>query len=67
MMPAAQPEKGILMSGTSAQRSLVIALMLGGLVLASSVPAEAQRAYEPLFDKFNFKAELSWVGLNTAD
>ena len=26
---------------------------------------EAQRAYEPLFDKFNFKAELSWVGLNT--
>jgi len=54
------------MSFTSARRSLVIAVMLGGLVLASSAPAEAQRAYEPLFDKFNFKAELSWVGLSTS-
>jgi hypothetical protein len=43
----------------------VTALVLGGLVLASSVPAEAQRSFEPLFDKFNFKAELSWVGLDT--
>ncbi len=65
-MHAAQPEKGILMSGTSTQRSLVIAVMLGGLVLASSAPAEAQRAYEPLFDKFSFKGELSWVGLSTS-
>jgi len=54
------------MSFTSARRSLVIALMLGGLVMESSAPAEAQRAYEPLFDKFNFKAELSWVGLSTS-
>jgi len=54
------------MSFTSARRSLVIAVMLGGLVLASSAPAEAQRAYQPLFDKFNFKAELSWVGLSTS-
>lgn len=66
MMLAAQMKKEILMSFTSARRSLVIAVMLGGLVLASSAPAEAQRAYEPLFDKFNFKAELSWVGLSTS-
>jgi len=65
-MLAAQMKKEILMSFTSARRSLVIAVMLGGLVLASSAPAEAQRAYEPLFDKFNFKAELSWVGLSTS-
>jgi hypothetical protein len=27
--------------------------------------AEAQRDYEPLFDRFNLKLEGSWVGLNT--
>ena len=66
MMHAAQPEKEILMPFNSARRFLVIAVMVGGVVLASSAPAEAQRAYEPLFDKFNFKAELSWVGLSTS-
>ncbi|MGD8440431.1 MAG: hypothetical protein PVG53_07830 [Holophagae bacterium] len=28
-------------------------------------PAEAQRVYEPLFDRFNVRAEGSWVGMNT--
>jgi hypothetical protein len=28
-------------------------------------PAEAQRSYEPLFDKFNFRLEGSWVALAT--
>ena len=54
------------MSVNTTRRILMIAVMLGALVLASSAPAEAQRAYEPLFDKFNFKAELSWVGLSTS-
>jgi hypothetical protein len=44
---------------------MVTAMVLGGLVLASSIPAEAQREYEPLFAKFNFKGEISWVGLDT--
>lgn len=35
------------------------------LVLSVAMPAEAQREFEPLFDKFNFKLEGSWVGLKT--
>jgi len=35
-------------------------------VLAVSAPAEAQRDFEPLFDKFNVTAELSWVGMKTS-
>lgn len=35
------------------------------LLLAVCAPAEAQREFEPLFDKFNFKGELSWVGMKT--
>jgi hypothetical protein len=38
--------------------------MLGSLAVAPK-PAEAQREFEPLFDKFNFKLEGSWVGLKT--
>ena len=38
--------------------------MLTALVAVSSAPAEAQVQY-PLFDKFSFKAEFSWVGLST--
>ena len=53
------------MSNTSARRFLVIAVMLGGLVLVSAAPAQAQRSFEPLFDKFSFKGELSWVGFET--
>jgi hypothetical protein len=34
------------------------------MVLAAA-PAEAQREFEPLFDKFNFKVAGSWVDLTT--
>ena len=46
-------------------RSYVLGFVFVALVFAVSAPAEAQRSYEPLFDKFNFKAELSWVSMNT--
>jgi len=52
------------MSIGSERNFFVIAIMLGSLILASA-PAEAQREFEPLFDKFNFKLAGSWVGLNT--
>ena len=45
------------------------AFVIGGLfvalTLSVAMPAEAQRGFEPLFDKFNFKLAGSWVGLNT--
>jgi hypothetical protein len=44
---------------------LVIAAVFVALVLAAAAPAEAQRSFEPLFDKFNFKLAGSWVGLST--
>ncbi len=44
---------------------VVIAAVFVALVLAAAAPAEAQRDYEPLFDKFNFKLAGSWVGLKT--
>ena len=44
---------------------IVIAAVFVALVLAAAAPAEAQRDYEPLFDKFNFKLAGSWVGLKT--
>ena len=47
------------------QRSTFLAAALIFALLGSAVPAEAQREYEPLFDKFNFKLEGSWVGLTT--
>ncbi len=43
----------------------VIGALFVALVLGAALPAEAQRDYEPLFDKFNFKLEGSWVRLNT--
>ena len=46
-------------------RSCILGFVFIALVVAVSAPAEAQRSYQPLFDKFNFKAELSWVGRNT--
>jgi hypothetical protein len=42
--------------------------VLGSILLlcfVAATPAEAQRDYEPLFDKFNVRLEGSWVGLNT--
>jgi hypothetical protein len=47
------------------QRSAFLAAALIFVLLGSAVPAEAQRDFEPLFDKFNFKLEGSWVGLTT--
>jgi hypothetical protein len=35
------------------------------IVIAAALPAQAQRDFEPLFDKFNFKLEWSWVNLTT--
>jgi hypothetical protein len=35
------------------------------IVIAAAVPAQAQRDYEPLFDKFGLRIEGSWVALNT--
>ena len=45
--------------------AVVIGAVFVVLVLGAAGPAEAQRDYEPLFDKFNFKLAGSWVGLNT--
>jgi hypothetical protein len=58
-------EKEIPMSHDSVCRLLLIAAMLGSVVLASAAPAEAQREFQPLFDKFSFKAEFSWVKVKT--
>jgi len=43
----------------------VIGAVFVALVLAAATPAEAQRSFEPLFDKFNFKLAGSWLGLKT--
>lgn len=54
------------MCGFNRLRFLVLGLAVVAVLLAVATPAEAQRSYEPLFDKFNFKAELSWVGFATS-
>jgi hypothetical protein len=54
------------MCSSSRPRLFVLGFVCVALVLAVSAPAEAQRAYEPLFDKFSFKGELSWVGMSTS-
>jgi len=43
----------------------VIGAVFVALVLAAAAPAEAQRDYEPLFDKFNFKLAGSWLAIKT--
>ena len=43
----------------------VIGAVFVVLVLVAAAPAEAQRSFEPLFDKFNFKLAGSWVALTT--
>ena len=35
------------------------------VTMAVVAPAEAQRDYEPLLDKFNIKLEASWIGMTT--
>ena len=49
----------------SRPRLYVLGFVFVALILAISAPVEAQRSYEPLFDKFNFKGELSFVGQST--
>ena len=65
MIRGRQPAKEEQMSGKLRSSSFVVAAVIGGLILAAASPAEAQRDFEPLFDKFNFKLEGSWVGLKT--
>ncbi len=43
----------------------IIVLAVLGLLAMGAAPAEAQRDYEPLFDKFNFRFEGSFVMTNT--
>ncbi len=42
------------------------AILIVVLVVSIAVPAAAQGLYEPLFDRFNFKLEGSFVNLKTA-
>ncbi len=42
---------------------LLVALVM--VVLAAATPAQAQREFEPLFDKFNFSVQASWIQLKT--
>ena len=49
---------------SSAREYIWVATLCGVLVLAA-LPAEAQREYEPLFDKFNFQVEASWVNISS--
>ncbi|MCG6947400.1 MAG: hypothetical protein LJE93_00580 [Acidobacteria bacterium] len=53
------------MSEIPGRRAFTMVIFAGVLAVMSAVPAEAQRDFEPLFDKFNFKLEASWVGLTT--
>ena len=52
------------MSMIKTRQTLCVAAMLVMFALAAS-PAEAQREFEPLFDKFNIKLEGSWVAMKT--
>jgi hypothetical protein len=54
------------MTSISRPRLHFLVIVFVALAFSASAPAEAQREYEPLFDKFNFKAELSWVGMKTS-
>ena len=53
------------MSIKSGRRFFSVTVILGSLILAAATPAEAQRDFEPLFDKFNFKLAGSWIGMTT--
>lgn len=53
------------MSDFSRLRVYFFGLVLVALLMGVSAPAEAQRDYEPLFDRFNLRLEGSWVGLST--
>ena len=53
------------MSTSSRKYPFVIAAVVGSLIAAVATPAEAQRDFEPLFDKFNFQIEASWINIST--
>lgn len=46
-------------------RQYLWAAMLCGILALVALPAEAQREFEPLFDKFNLKVEASWINFST--
>ena len=46
-------------------RQYLWAATLCCVLALAAVPAEAQREYEPLFDKFNLRVEASWINLST--
>jgi hypothetical protein len=53
------------MTRSTGCRTAVIAAVVGIVVLAVVSPAEAQRDFEPVLDKFNFRIEGSWVSMTT--
>jgi hypothetical protein len=50
---------------SSNRRAVVMGSMFVVFFGLAAVPARAQHEYEPLFDKFNFQVEGSWVAVNT--
>ncbi len=65
MMRTRKIRLGGRMSAIANRKGLAIGAVWCALVFSAVGTAEAQREFEPLFDKFNFKAEFSWVGLST--
>ena len=53
------------MKTTSNTRKYLWVATLCAVLALVAVPAEAQREYEPLFDKFNFQVEASWVNISS--
>ena len=47
------------------QRYFVLGAIVFALIATAAAPAEAQHGFEPLFDKFNFQLEGSFVGIST--
>ncbi len=47
------------------RNTVVIGAMCVVFVFLAAAPAEAQREYNPLFDKFNFQVEASWINVST--
>ncbi len=47
------------------KRNMIFGLAVATAILVVAAPAEAQREFEPLFDKFNIQLQGSWVGLKT--
>lgn len=47
------------------RQSLLMGALFVVIVCAVAIPAQAQREFEPLFDKFNFQVEGSWVNISS--